>query len=77
MNDLFDRRGKNKTLEDWVLSRNYTKSSEVLQWGIDNYHNRALRDVQKICEQGKIRRLTNKEKIMVFGKIREGVWSPV
>lgn len=74
MNDLFQKKSKKQLLLEFILNRNWTKTHEVQEWGLKNFHSRAHRDAQELAEEGYIRRMTSDEEksIGYFGK--EGVW---
>lgn len=74
MTDLFKTKSKKDMLKDFILSRNWTKSHEVVEWGIKNYHIRADRDSQDLAVEGSIRRMTEEEKESNGIFSREGVW---
>lgn len=74
MVDLF--RTKKEALREWILKREYTRTSEVIAYGQKHFYNRALRTVQQIAEAGELRRLTDREReIGGFGATNEGVWT--
>lgn len=77
MNDLFDRRTKKEQLRDFILGRNWTRTSDVIRWGSENYSNRADRDARDLCSSGLIRRMDEDEKQRVFGNTKEDVWVPL
>lgn len=54
--------------------RKRMKTSDVIKWGVANYSNRALRNMQQLAESGKVRRLTDEEKTALYGEIGEGVF---
>ena len=74
--DFFDKRSKKQRAIDWALSQKYIKTSDVYRYGTQNFHNRAVRDIQDFAEKNpdKIRRLTDDEVSRSFGNIGEGVW---
>lgn len=75
MSDLFaPTKSKKQMLLEWILSKDFTKTSEVILWGTRNYSNRALRDSQSLAQEGKIKRLSDEKKIIYFGLIKEDVW---
>jgi hypothetical protein len=77
MNDLFDKRTKKEKLKDFILSRNWTRTSDVIKWGTENYSNRADRDARDLCAAGLIKRMAEEEKHRLFGNTREDVWMPM
>lgn len=74
MNDLFEKRSAKDKLLDWIRSRNWAKTSDVIRWGAEHYSNRALRNAQQLAHDGFIKRMDDEEKRMLFGPIREDVW---
>ena len=63
--------------ERWALSRDFTKTSDVLNWGRQNFYNRAVRTIQELAACGYLRRLTYKEKDCMGFKTGEGVWTRI
>ena len=57
--------------------RKRMKTSDVIKWGVANYSNRALRNMQQLAETGKVRRLSDEEKVALYGEIGEGVFEYV
>ena len=51
------------------------KTSQVIRWGLDNYHTRAERDVRELAEEGLIWRMRSDLKEKLYPKSREDVWS--
>lgn len=76
--DLFTpTKSKKDLLLEWILSRSYVRTSEVIRWGAHNYFNRSLRTAQELCKEhsDEIRRLTDSEVDRLFGsKVHEGIW---
>lgn len=72
--DLFTKPSAKTALLHWMLERNWTRSSEVLAWGVRNFSNRALRNAQELMKEGRFRRMTDEEKAHVFGPIKEEVF---
>lgn len=60
-----------------IEHRKRMKTSEVIKWGVANYSNRALRNMQQLVETGKVRRLSEEEKTALYGQIGEGVFEYV
>lgn len=77
MNDLFDSRTSKEKLLEWLRSRNWTRTHEVDEWGLKNYHIRARRDVQEFVQKGFLRRMTKEELERIFGSSREGAWTQI
>lgn len=78
MADLFlYQQSKKDQLRDWILSRAWTKSSDVVRWGLENYHIRSERDCRDFAKEGLIKRMDDQEKMLTFGPISEDVWVPV
>ena len=75
--DLFDKRSDRERLYEWIKSRNWSRTSDVIKWGADNYSNRALRNAQDLCAKGLIRRMSKEECQQLFGKTKELAWEPV
>lgn len=75
MTDLFDKRSDKQKLFDWIKIKGYVKSSQVLAWSVENASNRGDRNARQLCQENKIRRLTDDEKLRSYGLISEGVWT--
>lgn len=77
--DLFQKtsRDKKEQLLEFIQFRRRVKTSEVIRWGIDNYHNRADRDARDLAKEGKIRRMNPEVKERIYGHIKEDVWEMV
>lgn len=75
MNDFFrPDKPKKEQLKDFILGRRWTKTHEVLEWGLKHHHNRALRDAQDLCEEGAFRRMTEAEHDHFFKGCKENAW---
>jgi hypothetical protein len=76
MKDLIDTRTDMERLTDWMRTKRYVRTSEVIKWGSENYSNRALRNAQAFAQKNpaRLRRLTDDEKHRHFGYIKEDVW---
>ena len=76
MVDLFEITvPKRERLKKYLLSRLYTKTSDVIAWGQDNFFNRAEREARDLAEEGLIRRLTDQEKIFYGFRTKEDIWT--
>lgn len=76
MTDLFTSHlSKRDQLKIWLEEKGFAKTSEVVAWGLNNYHIRAERDCRDFANEGLIRRLTDQEKAFRgYGKSVEDVW---
>lgn len=76
MTDLFfTSHPKRDQLKLWLKKREFVKTSEVVAWGLENFHIRAERDCRDFAGEGLIRRLTDQEKAFRgYGKTVEDVW---
>lgn len=50
------------------------KTSDVLRWGIENFSNRAERNMRQLAKEGKVQRLEREDKVARFGDIKQDVW---
>lgn len=57
-----------------IRDKHYMKTSDVIRFGSQNFSNRADRDMRALAADGLVRRLSDQQKIMIFGNIREDVW---
>jgi len=74
--DLFTRPKvdyKQKLLE-FIKARHHVKTSEVIRWGLDNYHTRADRDARDLASEGRIRRMNPEVQERLYKYLREDVW---
>ena len=75
MNDLFlEVKSKKDQLKEYILSRNFTKTHEVIEWGVKNFHCRALRDSQELCALGAFRRMNEDEMKFYFPGSKEWIF---
>ena len=66
---------KKHLLLAWIRERRWARTSDVIQWGCENYSNRSDRDARDLCRLGFIRRATEEEKNRMFSKpMHEEVW---
>ena len=70
--DLF--KSKKTQILDFIKLRHYVKTSDLIKFGLSLYTNRGDRYGRDLAEEGRIRRLSDSEKIMRFGRIREDIW---
>ena len=61
-------------LWEFLKTRKYVKTSEIIRWGSQNYSNRADRNCREFAREGRLRRLTDEEVMRHFGCISEGVY---
>ena len=81
MNDLFEPpaklRGKMKDLAMFIRDARLCRTSDVVQWGLDNFYVSAERAAQLLAERGYLRRMTDEEVRSYFHRdINQGVWVP-
>jgi hypothetical protein len=70
----FIKKSKKEQLLDWIREKKVVKTSDVIQWGVFNYCNRAMRNAQQLAQDGLIERLDKHDKYTMFGNIKEDVW---
>ena len=75
MTDLF--KNKSEQLLDFIRAKRWVKTHEICQWGVSHFCNEPTRLARKLAQEKKIRRLERHEKLMSFGKSREGIWTIV
>jgi len=74
--DLFTSlRSKKDQLLAYIRARGRCRTSDVIRWGLDNHHTRSERDARDLAAEGKIWRMRDDIKMMVYGNIKEDVWS--
>lgn len=74
MTDLFVKKTKKEMLMDEIRARKIMRTSEVIRWGMDHFSNRADRDMRQLAENGIVRRMDERMKLLTFGNTREDVW---
>ena len=75
--DLFappKRMSKKQQLLDWIQENRYVKTHEVIAWGVAHYTNGAERYARQLAQEGKLRRLNDAEKVVLYGRLKEDVW---
>ena len=73
--DLFTHKSAKDRLLEWMRQKKYIKTSEICQWGVDNYSpDRASRNARQLASEGKIRRMPKQKKIFYFGNIKEDIY---
>uniref|UniRef100_A0A6M3L9L4 Uncharacterized protein n=1 Tax=viral metagenome TaxID=1070528 RepID=A0A6M3L9L4_9ZZZZ len=76
--DLFTKPLTDKErLWEWLKTKEFVKTSEILFWGCNNYSNRADRNARLLAQEGKLERLSKDEKILRFGNIGEEVYKVI
>ena len=58
----------------WMLEKKTFKTSDIIQWGLDSFSNRASRTAREYAQLGLIRRLTKFEKECRGIKNKEGIY---
>lgn len=61
-------------LWNFLKTKKFVKTSEIIKWGANNYSNRADRNARNFAREGRLRRLTDEEVMRRFGSIGEGVY---
>jgi hypothetical protein len=79
MRDLFTSEvSKKERLLNWMLecleTKNWVKTSDVYEWGVKNSSNRAVRNAQQFCRDGRFRRMTDEEHMTYFPGSKQEVW---
>jgi hypothetical protein len=78
MTDLFSPKLTQKEqVLNFIQKKHWAKTHEVIEFGLGAYMTGADRLARKLTEEGKIRRLTDDEKIFRFGNTREDIWEAV
>jgi hypothetical protein len=60
--DLFPK-SKSELLAEWMKKRQIFSSVDLAHYSLENYYLRAPRTARDFCREGKIRRLTDWEKV--------------
>lgn len=73
--DLFEKTLTDKDrLWNWLKTKGYVRTSEIIKWGTENFSNRADRNARVLAEEGKLVRMDKQKKLRYFGNIREEVY---
>ena len=72
MSDLF--KSKKDLLLDYIKAKHYCRTSEVIKFGSDHFDNRADRNARLLAEEGRIKRVSDEEKVFRFQNTKEDVW---
>ena len=77
MDDLFDKRTKKDELLDFIRSKKWCRTSEIIQWGSAHFYNRAERTARDLANEGFIKRMDEYQKNYYFNFTKEDVWEVV
>lgn len=58
-----------------IKSRGRVRTSEVIRFGSQIFHNRALRDAQQACQDGIIFRMREDLKKGIYGETKEDIFT--
>lgn len=74
--DLFitEKKSKKDLLLDYIKSIHYARTSQIIAWGVRNYCNRADRNARQLATEGRIKRISDEEKIFRFQDTREDIY---
>ena len=74
MQDLFaSPKSKKDQLLDYIKSIHYARTSQIIAWGVRNYCNRADRNARQLATEGRIKRISDEEKVFRFNT-KEDIW---
>ena len=71
--DLF--KSKLDQIYDFIKSRGRVRTSEVIKFASSIYTNRGSQDLTDLRKAGRIRKISDAEKKMIYGKTREAIWT--
>ena len=71
--DLFVTKSKKEMLLDYIKSIHYARTSQIIAWGVRNFCNRADRNARQLATEGRIKRISDEEKIFRFNT-KEDIW---
>ena len=77
MKDLFPDTmpSKKEQLLKYIKSIYYAPTSSIIKWGCENFSNRSERTARELAGEGKIRRMSDDEKIKSrFSNKKEDIW---
>ena len=72
--DLFATKSKKEQLLDYIKSIHYARTSEIIRWGSAHFDNRADRNARQLAVEGRIKRVSDEEKIFRFQDTKEDIW---
>ena len=70
--DMF--KNKKEQILDFIRQRKRVRTSDVIRFGLSIYTTRGDRYARDLAEEGRIKRLSDWNKRMLFGKTREDIW---
>ena len=70
--DMF--KSKKEQIVDFIKQRHYARTSDVIKFGLSIYTNRGDRYARDLAEEGRIKRLDEWNKKMLFKDTREEIW---
>lgn len=68
---------KKDALWEFIKAKQYVRSSEIIMWGSENFYNCADRMKRTFVEEGRLRMLTDDEKVFRGFKTKEGVYEVI
>ena len=74
--DLFaPKLTKKEELFNFIRDKGFVLTHEVIEWGIKNMSNRSERNARQLAADGKIRRMTEERKKLIYPyTVREDAW---
>ena len=69
--DLF--KSKKEMLLDYIKEKHYVRTSEVIKFASAHFSNRGDRDARLLASEGRIKRISDEEKIFRFNT-KEDIW---
>ncbi len=77
-NDLFLKKEPARIrLYNWLRKRNHALSHEIIEWGTRNHCNWAMRRLNELKKEGKIREMPKNKRISYYGNTREQAWEVI
>ena len=67
-------KSKKEQLLDYIKARHYCRTSEIIAWGVRNFCNRADRNARQLATEGRIKRISDEEKVFRFQDTKEDIW---
>lgn len=64
---------KEKLLAE-IQRRQIMKTSDVIRYGMENFSNRAERNMRQLHVDGKVIRMPEEEKLIKYGNLKEEIW---
>lgn len=79
MESLFAQsKPKKQQLLEWLQKQGRATTSDIMRWGLENFHTRADRDCRELAEENLIWRMSEDAKLRSrWAKSKQQIWSTI